>query len=415
MTDGLAENRAADGPHRIVIVGGGAGGLELATRLGDKLGKRGRAEVTLIDTARTHLWKPLLHEIAAGSMDLDDARDRLPGAGALAPLPLPLGEMTGLDRERATVHVAPPPTTRRAARSRRERAFGYDTLVIAIGSLTQRLRHAGRRASTRSRWRRRRRPRRFHRAPGQRLHARPCPGRAGAARAAARRDHRRRRHRRRAGGRAAPHDARASSPTGSTASTPTRTSRSRLIEAAARILPGAARAAVEGDRASCCASSASRCMTGAPRSPRCCADGVRLADGRVIPAELVVWAAGVKAPDFLTDIDGLETNRTNQLVVRADAADHARRRHLRHRRLRRLPPGPANEPAPVPPRAQAAHQQASHLFRQIDRAARGQAAAAVPLPRLRLAGLARASIRTVGSLMGELVGGSLMIEGCSRA
>ena len=57
--------------HRIVVVGGGAGGLELATRLGNKLGGRGRAHVTLIDKARTHLWKPLLHEVAAGSTDED--------------------------------------------------------------------------------------------------------------------------------------------------------------------------------------------------------------------------------------------------------------------------------------------------------------------------------------------------------
>ena len=56
--------------HRVVIVGGGAGGLELATRLGDTLGKRGTADITLIDKHRTHVWKPKLHEIAAGSMDL---------------------------------------------------------------------------------------------------------------------------------------------------------------------------------------------------------------------------------------------------------------------------------------------------------------------------------------------------------
>src|SRR5690606_28260712 len=44
--------------------------------------------------------------------------------------------------------------------------------------------------------------------------------------------------------------------------------------------------------------------------------GVRLSDDRVLPAELVVWAAGVKAPEFLTRLDGLETNRINQLLVR---------------------------------------------------------------------------------------------------
>ena len=56
--------------HRIVVVGGGAGGLELATRLGHKLGKTGKAHITLIEKARTHFWKPHLHEIAAGSMDV---------------------------------------------------------------------------------------------------------------------------------------------------------------------------------------------------------------------------------------------------------------------------------------------------------------------------------------------------------
>lgn len=61
---------SAGGRHRIVIVGGGAGGLELATRLGDTLGKKGLAHVPLIERARSHFWKPHLHEIAAGSIDL---------------------------------------------------------------------------------------------------------------------------------------------------------------------------------------------------------------------------------------------------------------------------------------------------------------------------------------------------------
>src|ERR1700704_713935 len=55
--------------HRIVIVGGGAGGLELATRLGRRLGKRRQAWITLLDRGRTHIWKPLLHEVASGTMD----------------------------------------------------------------------------------------------------------------------------------------------------------------------------------------------------------------------------------------------------------------------------------------------------------------------------------------------------------
>src|SRR5215469_12714471 len=61
----------SNAPHRIVIVGGGAGGLPLAAKLGDKLGRSGRAEITLVDHNDTHLWKPLLHEVAAGRMDAD--------------------------------------------------------------------------------------------------------------------------------------------------------------------------------------------------------------------------------------------------------------------------------------------------------------------------------------------------------
>ena len=90
------------------------------------------------------------------------------------------------------------------------------------------------------------------------------------------------------------------------------------------------------------------------------ADGVRLAGGAFIPAELVVWAAGVKAPDVLEDIAGLETNRSNQLGGAPDAADHARRAHISPSATALHAPGPAIR-RPVPPRAQAAHQQASHL------------------------------------------------------
>ena len=52
---------------RIVIVGGGAGGLELACKLGRKLGAE---QVTLVDRQLFHIWKPSLHEVAAGTLDI---------------------------------------------------------------------------------------------------------------------------------------------------------------------------------------------------------------------------------------------------------------------------------------------------------------------------------------------------------
>ena len=61
---------------RIVVVGGGAGGLPLVTRLGRKLGKYGHADVTLVDSSSIHVWKPRFHEVATGAIDADlDAVD----------------------------------------------------------------------------------------------------------------------------------------------------------------------------------------------------------------------------------------------------------------------------------------------------------------------------------------------------
>ena len=59
-------------PHKIVIVGGGAGGLELATRLGKAYGRGSKVMVPLVDKNRTHIWNPKMHEIASGSMDFGD-------------------------------------------------------------------------------------------------------------------------------------------------------------------------------------------------------------------------------------------------------------------------------------------------------------------------------------------------------
>jgi pyridine nucleotide-disulfide oxidoreductase len=118
--------------HHIRIVGGGAAGLELVTRLGDTLGRHGRARITLIEKGRTHLWKPLLHAIAAGSMD--------PGGHELNYLAQAhwhhfryrFGEMIGLDRTKKEVWIAAT-HDEEGRQITPPRAFRYDTLVIAVG------------------------------------------------------------------------------------------------------------------------------------------------------------------------------------------------------------------------------------------------------------------------------------------
>ncbi|HMA31223.1 MAG TPA: FAD-dependent oxidoreductase, partial [Casimicrobiaceae bacterium] len=123
------------GVHRIVIVGGGAGGLELATRLGDTLGRRGRAEVTLIERARTHFWKPHLHEIAAGSMDIDVYETDYLAQSHWHSFRYLIGEMNALDRTARCVHVAPF-VDEDGDQVTDARSIPYDTLVIAVGSTT---------------------------------------------------------------------------------------------------------------------------------------------------------------------------------------------------------------------------------------------------------------------------------------
>jgi NADH dehydrogenase len=136
-------------------------------------------------------------------------------------------------------------------------------------------------------------------------------------------------------------------------------------------------------------------------------DGMLTADGKFIPASMMVWSAGIKAPDFLKDIDGLETNRANQLVVKSTLQTT---RDDNIFALGDCAACPMPDGRNVPPRAQAAHQQASHMAKTICRRFRGK-----PLLEYvyrdygSLVALGRFS--TVGNLMGGLSGGSIMIEG----
>lgn len=389
--------------HHIVIVGGGAGGLELATRLGDTLGRRKRARVTLIDHARTHLWKPLLHEVAAGSMDMDHhALDYLAQA-RWHHFQFQLGSMEGLDRARRVVAVAP--TLDEAGRElipRRE--IEYDTLVIAVGSRTNDFGTPGAREfaislDTPDE------ARRFHRrlidacirANAQHQPLRPeqlnvaiiGAGATGVELAAEL-------HK----------STRELVAYGLEKIDPESDVKLTLIEAAPRILPvvptrvsEAAEELLRGLKVSV--------LTG-ERVTEVATDGVLTASARKIPAELAVWAAGIKAPDFLKDIGGLETNRINQLVV-FETLQATRDPDVFALGDCACCPWPGHQGC-VPPRAQAAHQQATHLAKMMKRRLAG-----APLRPYRYRDfgslVSLGDYSTVGNLMGRLLGGSIFIEG----
>ena len=398
---------AATGKHRIVIVGGGAGGLELATHLGDSLGRRGQADITLIDKNRTHVWKPKLHEIAAGSMDLGAHEVDYLAQAHWHHFRFRIGELTGIDRGRREVHVAPY-VDDEGREVTPGRAFGYDTLVVAIGSLSN-----------------------DFGTPGVNEHALRLESKADAERFHARMIN--------ACIRAHAQD------------TPLRPEQLHVaiigagatgVELAAElhrttrevVSYGLDRVDAEKDIQVSVIEAAERVLPALP--PRLSAateallkelgvvvhtaskvdvvfeGGVRLADGRTLPAELVVWAAGVKAPDLLKDIAGLETNRSNQLVVKPtlqttrDADIFA----LGDCSACAWPEANGGKGGFVPPRAQAAHQQASHVFAQIKRRLAGK-----PLQAYRYRDfgslVSLGEFSTVGNMMGGLIGGSLMIEG----
>ncbi|MEH6596716.1 MAG: NAD(P)/FAD-dependent oxidoreductase [Colwellia polaris] len=119
----------------IVIIGGGAGGLELATQLGHKLGKKNQADILLIDKNRTHIWKPLLHEVATGSIDPDLDGVVYSAHAAKHYYRFQLGTFCNINQSDKTItlatlhdeleHIILP-----------ERKVKYDHLVIAIGSVS---------------------------------------------------------------------------------------------------------------------------------------------------------------------------------------------------------------------------------------------------------------------------------------
>ena len=394
---------AADGRHQIVIVGGGAGGLELATALGDTLGRRGHAAITLVDKTRAHVWKPQLHEIAAGSMDIGRHEIDYLAQSHWHHFGYRVGEMTGLERSAREVLIAGFVDAEGNAVTPAQR-IRYDTLVVAVGSESN-----------------------DFGTPGVREHALKLESADDARRFNQRlinaciRAHTQTEPLRReqlqlaiigAGATGVELSAELHRTTrelvafGLDRIEPDKDIRLNLIEAADRVLPALPAAlsqATEG-----LLRELGVAVHTSSKVAEVLHDGVRLEDGRILPAELVVWAAGIQAPGFLAELDGLESNRLRQLVVR-NTLQTTRDDAVFALGDCAACPWP-DKGGNVPPRAQAAHQQASHLARQLRRRLVGQ-----PLREWRyrdfgsLVSLGEYS--TVGNLMGGLIGGSLTIQG----
>jgi NADH:ubiquinone reductase (H+-translocating) len=389
--------------HHVVVVGGGTAGLELVTRLGNRLGRRGRARITLVERTRTHLWKPMLHAVAAGSMDPGEYEVNYLAQAHWHNFRYRFGEMVGIDRAAHEVRLAA--TFDDEGRLiTPANSVHYDTLIIAIGSVTndfgtpgvadhavplettaqavrfnRRLVNACIRAHTQVG------PVR----PGQ-LHVAIIGAGATGTELAAEL------HR----------TTREVVAYGFDRIDPHRDIRILLIEGADRILPGlperiseAAHRLLDGIGV--------EVRTGA-RVAEVSTDGVLLADGSFIPSELVIWAAGVKAPEGLRHLDGLEVNRINQLIVIPTLQTTRDPDIFAIGDCAACPR--AGYDTPVPPRAQAAHQQAAHMVRQIERRLRGERLA--PFTYRDFGSLVSlGNHTTVGNLMGFLLGPSIFIEG----
>ncbi|GAB7535801.1 NAD(P)/FAD-dependent oxidoreductase [Burkholderia sp. 3C] len=396
--------------HRFIIVGGGAGGLELATRLGDRYGARGKREaralITLVDRYPTHIWKPLLHEVAAGSMDPFTQELEYAAQARWHGFEFQQGALMSVDRGAKRLVVASVLDSD-GLELMPERTLDYDTLVIAIGSTTHFFGTEGAQqhaialdtVGEAERFRKRLIAaciRAEHRPPAVTVSSEPPiqvaivgAGATGVELSAELRN-----------------TAQVLSAYGLHKLDPKHDVGIVLIESGPRILP-ALPERVSTATAELLDKLGVRLMLG-ERVTEVAPGVVHTASGAAVRADLTVWAAGIKAPAVLSQLDGLEVSRLGQLAVRptlqttldddifalGDCAACAW----------------AGTDRNVPPRAQAAHQQASFLLRALACRLDGR-----PLPSFAyrdfgsLVSLGHFS--AVGSLMGGLIGRNMLIEG----
>lgn len=388
----------------IVVVGGGAGGLELVTQLGDRYGAKGQADIVLVDASPIHIWKPHLHEVAAGRMDMHMHRLEYVAQARWHNFEFQMGRMTAIDRSRKTIHIEAVADFD-GEPMLPERELHYDYLVIAIGSTVNTFGIPGADEHTMAldtthdaeRFRQKlvaacmRADARAERGePHEVSIAIIGAGATGVELSAELR-----------------HTSKVLRAFGVHSMDPRQDVRITLIEAADRVLPALPA------RISASAEELLRGMgidvLKSERVSEVRHDGLATASGHFIRGDLMVWAAGIKAPNMLSGFGGLESNRINQLVV----DDHLVTTHDPD--IYAFGDCAACQwlggEGTIPPRAQAAHQQASYLVKIFAMRLEGKGD---PGPfRYKdfgsLVSLGKSG--ATGNLMGGVVGGSMFIEG----
>lgn len=383
-------------PHKIVIVGGGAAGLELATRLGRRLGRRQRAEVTLIDAERTHIWKPLLHQVAAGSFDPGLHTVEYLAQAQRSHFRFRMGRLESLDRNERLVWLSPTLNDDRVEIIPR-RSFPYDTLVLSVGSVSHDFGIPGvvdhcwflddkKEALTfQKRLMERLIQSATHNgplAPGQLDIAIVGAGATGVELAAQLHQVTRRLRQ-----------------FGFERLDPESHVRLKILDAGPRILPALPKRVSDKVLGELDALGIEVFLDQAVT--RVTDTGVETASGDFIPAAIKVWAAGIKAPDVIAGL-GLEVNRINQIEVGSDLLPTSDDPIFAIGDCAAFPPDAQGRK--VPPRAQAAHQQAGFVAKAIDKRLKGKSNIGEYVYRDYGSLVTLGGYSTVGSLMGAITG-----------
>lgn len=384
----------------IIIIGGGAGGLELACKLGRKLG---RERVALVDRNLYHIWKPSLHEVAAGTLDANQEGLSYSMLAHDNHFTFVYGSFTGLDIANRRITVA----ALEASPGEiviPERRLRYARLCIAVGSTSNHFNIPGASDHTIS-----------LDTPDDAEHFRiRMLKQMTLAETRKEAEHDARVDVVIIGGGATGVELAAELREASNAYIsygferldPKRDIRITVLEGAPRILAPLPERVAETAYALLKERSI-EVRTGC-RVAKIDAQGVIDSEGKVYPADICVWAAGIKAPAFLATL-GLPTNRLGQIEV-------TQRLNVKgHEDIFALGDCAAcvtEDGKQVPPRAQAAHQQADYLYNRFVREARGQAAPDLPYRYSDYGSLVSLGTQTgVGNLMGSLSGSSWFVHG----